>query len=126
MGTVHLTVADLDRSVAYYETQIGLRVHGRENGSARLGAGGEDLLALTELPGAQPADGYAGLFHFALLLPERADLANWLAHAARDRVPMTGLSDHAVSEALYLRDPVGHGIVIYADRPRDTWEGRVG
>jgi catechol 2,3-dioxygenase len=128
IGTIHLTVADLDRSIAYYESQIGLRVHGRENGSVRLGTGGEDLLALTELGGwdrVQPADGYAGLFHFALLVPERADLARWLAHAGADRVPLTGLSDHFVSEALYLRDPDGHGIEIYADRPREVWEGRV-
>src|SRR3954452_1068 len=125
MGAVHLTVADLDRSLAYYEQQIGLRVHTREGGRARLGTGGEDLLVLTEEPGARPADGYSGLFHFALLVPERADLARWLAHAARDRVALTGLSDHAVSEAIYLRDPDHHGIEIYADRPREEWEGKV-
>ena len=126
MGAVHLTVADLDRSVSYYETQIGLRVHAREGDHARLGTGGEDLLVLTEEPGAKPADGYSGLFHFALLVPERIDLARWLAHAARERVALTGLSDHFVSEALYLRDPDHHGIEIYADRPRELWEGQVG
>jgi catechol 2,3-dioxygenase len=126
MGAVHLTVADLDRSLAYYERQIGLRVHARDGGRATLGTGGEDLLVLTEEPGALPADGYSGLFHFALLVPERADLARWLAHAARDRVPLSGLSDHAVSEAIYLRDPDHHGIEIYADRPRAEWEGKVG
>ncbi|HVU76863.1 MAG TPA: VOC family protein [Gaiellaceae bacterium] len=125
MGAVHLTVADLDRSLAYYEEQIGLRVHERDGGRARLGAGGEDLLVLTEQPGARPADGYSGLFHFALLVPERADLARWLGHAARDRVPLAGLSDHDVSEAIYLRDPDHHGIEIYADRPRELWEGHV-
>jgi catechol 2,3-dioxygenase len=126
MGAVHLTVADLDRSLAYYETQIGLRVHARDDGRAQLGAGGEDLLVLTEEPGAKPADGYSGLFHFALLVPERIDLARWLAHAARDRVSLNGLSDHFVSEAIYLRDPDHHGIEIYADRPRELWEGQVG
>jgi catechol 2,3-dioxygenase len=126
MGAVHLTVADLDRSLAYYETQIGLRVHARDDGRAQLGTGGEDLLVLTEEPGAKPADGYSGLFHFALLVPERIDLARWLAHAARDRVPLSGLSDHYVSEAIYLRDPDHHGIEIYADRPRELWEGDVG
>jgi catechol 2,3-dioxygenase len=125
MGAVHLTVADLDRSLRYYEQQVGLHVHGRENGVARLGAGGEDLLVLTEQGGAQPADGYAGLFHFALLVPAREDLARWLAHAAADRVPLAGLSDHFVSEAIYLRDPDHHGIEIYADRPREVWEGKV-
>jgi catechol 2,3-dioxygenase len=125
MGAVHLTVADLDRSVAYYERAIGLRVNERENGTAQLGVGGEDLLVLTEQPGAQSAEGYSGLFHYALLLPERADLGRWLKHAARDHVELTGLSDHRVSEALYLRDPDYHGIEIYADRPRATWEGKV-
>jgi catechol 2,3-dioxygenase len=126
MGAVHLTVADLDRSLAYYEQQIGLRVHAREDGRAHVGTGGEDLLVLTEEPGARPADGYAGLFHFALLVPQRLDLARWLAHAARTRVPLSGMSDHFVSEAIYLRDPDGHGIEIYADRPRELWEGQVG
>ena len=126
MGAVHLTVADLDQSLTYYETQIGLRVHARDGGRARLGAGGDDLLVLTEEPGAKPADGYSGLFHFALLVPERIDLARWLAHAARDRVALSGLSDHFVSEAIYLRDPDHHGIEIYADRPRELWDGQVG
>jgi catechol 2,3-dioxygenase len=125
MGAVHLTVADLDRSLAYYESQIGLRVHARDEGRAQLGTGGEDLLVLTEEPGARPADGYSGLFHFALLVPERVELARWLAHAGRDRVALSGLSDHFVSEAIYLRDPDHHGIEIYADRPRELWEGQV-
>jgi catechol 2,3-dioxygenase len=126
MGAVHLTVADLDRSLDYYERQIGLRTHAREDGTARLGArDGEDLLVLAERPGARPADGYSGLFHFALLVPERRALARWLGRAARDRVQLTGLSDHAVSEAIYLRDPDHHGIEIYADRPRELWDGRV-
>jgi catechol 2,3-dioxygenase len=125
MGAVHLTVADLDRSLAYYESQIGLRVHARDAGRAQLGTGGEDLLVLTEEPGARPSDGYSGLFHFALLVPERVELARWLAHAGRDRVALSGLSDHFVSEAIYLRDPDHHGIEIYADRPRELWEGQV-
>jgi catechol 2,3-dioxygenase len=119
-------VADLVRSLDYYRTAIGLELLAQENGHASLGAGGRELLGLVEEPGALPADGYSGLFHFALLVPTRADLARWLAHAARDRVALTGLSDHFVSEALYLRDPDGHGIEIYADRPRELWEGRVG
>jgi catechol 2,3-dioxygenase len=125
MGAVHLTVGDLAQSLDYYEHAIGLGVHGRDDGTARLGAGGEDLLVLTEQPGAQPADGFSGLFHIALLVPTRTDLGRWLKHAAREGVQLTGLSDHAVSEALYLRDPDHHGIEIYADRPRETWEGKV-
>jgi catechol 2,3-dioxygenase len=125
MGTVELSVADLARSLDFYETAIGLAVLEREPGRAVLGAGTTPLLDLREEPGARPADGYAGLFHFALVVPGRADLAGWLAHAARDRVPLTGLSDHFVSEALYLRDPDHHGIEIDWDRPRDVWEGQV-
>jgi catechol 2,3-dioxygenase len=126
MGPVELTVAELDRSLDYYRDQIGLDVLGQEDGRASLGGqGGSELLKLIEEPGALPADGYAGLYHFALLVPERRDLARWLAHAARDGVQLTGLSDHYVSEAIYLRDPDHHGIEIYADRPREVWEGEV-
>src|SRR3954453_19569943 len=78
MGAVQLSVADLARSTAYYESAIGLRVHDRADGRVALGAGGEDLLVLREEPGARPALGYAGLYHFALLVPEREDLARWL------------------------------------------------
>jgi len=125
VGAVHVTVADLERSLGYYRDEIGLETIERDDGRASLGTGGRELLALVEEPGARPADGYTGLYHFALLVPERVDLARWLAHAARDRVGLTGLSDHAVSEAIYLRDPDGHGIEIYCDRPRESWQGRV-
>jgi catechol 2,3-dioxygenase len=125
VGPVELTVSDLDRSVGWYERSLGLRTLGRDGARARLGAGGETLLALVEEPGALPADGYTGLFHFALLVPARRDLALWLAHAARERLPLTGASDHFVSEAIYLRDPDHHGIEVYSDRPREHWEGRV-
>jgi catechol 2,3-dioxygenase len=124
MGPVHLTVADLDRSVGFYEKRIGLAVRDRRDGTVTLG-GGRDLLVLLERPGAKPSHGYTGLYHFALLLPERAHLATWLAHAARERVQLTGLSDHFVSEAIYLDDPDGHGIEIYWDRPREVWQGQV-
>ena len=124
MGPVHLTVSDLDRSLSYYRDAVGLRELARENGRASLG-GDDELLVLYEEPGARPSHGHTGLFHFALLVPERRDLATWLAHAARDGVTLTGLSDHDVSEAIYLRDPDYHGIEIYADRPRERWEGQV-
>jgi catechol 2,3-dioxygenase len=125
MGAVHLTVSDLDRSVAYYESAIGLSVRERTGNRAMLGAGGEDLLVLVEQPGARPFRGYCGLYHFALLLPRRADLARWLAHAVGDRVSLVGMADHYVSEAIYLSDPDEHGIEIYWDRPRELWEGKV-
>jgi catechol 2,3-dioxygenase len=124
-GPVHLTVSDLERSLAYYRSAIGLETLERDDGRASLGAGTRELLVLVEQPGAPPAHGYTGLYHFALLLPEREDLARWLAHAARDRVQLVGLSDHFVSEAIYLSDPDGHGIEIYWDRAREVWEGKV-
>ena len=126
MGAVHLTVADLDRSLDYYGREIGLDLRAREGGRSSLGAGGVELLGLDEEQGARRAVGHTGLYHFALRVPERADLARWLSHAARDRVPLVGMSDHFVSEALYLTDPDGHGIEIYHDRPRELWEGKVG
>ncbi len=125
MGLVHLTVADLDRSLDYYRGAIGLDVLDRGASGASLGAGGSELLILSEEPGARPSRGHTGLYHFALRVPDRPSLARWLAHAARERVPLVGLSDHFVSEAIYLSDPDEHGIEIYADRPRDIWEGRV-
>ena len=125
VGAVHLTVADLARSLTYYIESIGLNVLGVGGGEAGLGtADGVELLHLVEEPGARPADGYSGLFHFALLVPQRRDLAGWMQHAIADRVQLTGASDHFVSEALYLRDPDHHGIEIYADRPRRLWDGQ--
>lgn len=137
LGPVELTVSDLARSIAWWEHAIGVRAipHGEEGSAegarAHLVArgapdGAEPLVTLVELPGARPADGHSGLFHIAILTPDRPSLARWLAHAARERVPLTGMSDHFVSEAIYLRDPDHHGIEIYADRPRAQWEGQVG
>jgi catechol 2,3-dioxygenase len=125
MGAVELSVSDLDRSLDYWQRVVGLRVLARENGFASLGADTE-LLRFVEEPGARPADGHTGLYHVALLVPDRPSLARWLAHAARDQTQLEGLSDHYVSEAIYLRDPDRHGIEIYADRPRELWEGQVG
>jgi catechol 2,3-dioxygenase len=124
MGAVELSVSDLDRSLDYWQRAVGLRLLDRENGRASLGTDTE-LVRFVEEPGAAPADGHTGLYHVALLLPDRPSLARWLAHAARERIALEGLSDHAVSEAIYLRDPDRHGIEIYADRPREGWEGRV-
>jgi catechol 2,3-dioxygenase-like lactoylglutathione lyase family enzyme len=126
VGAVELTVSDLTRSLDYYRRAVGLEILEDEARRARLGVGDRELLVLVEEPGARPAAGYTGLFHFALLVPDGNELAAWLAHAARDHVPLVGLSDHYVSEALYLSDPDGHGIEIYRDRPRSHWEGQVG
>src|SRR5436309_2056927 len=124
MGPVELSVSDLDRSLDYWLNVVGLRVLERDDGRASLGADSE-VVRFVEEQGAKPADGHTGLYHVALLLPDRASLARWLAHAARDRAQLEGLSDHDVSEAIYLRDPDRHGIEIYADRPREQWEGKV-
>jgi catechol 2,3-dioxygenase len=125
LGAVHLSVSDLDRSTDFYRRSIGLSTLESADGRAVLGVGETQLLVLVEEPGARPSRGTAGLFHFAVRVPTRASLAGWLAHAARERVPLTGLSDHFVSEAIYLDDPDGHGIEIYWDRPRAHWEDLV-
>jgi catechol 2,3-dioxygenase len=125
VGPVELTVADVGRSASWYGEALGLEALETGAGRVVLGAGGRALLVLVQEPGARPAIGYTGLYHFALLVPARVDLARWLAHAARTRIPLQGLSDHFVSEAIYLGDPDGHGIEIYADRPRERWEGLV-
>ena len=122
MGAVGLIVADLNRSLRYYHENIGLHVHRRTETQVWLGAGGPDLLVLTEQPGARPVQrGRTGLYHFALLVPSRADLARVIRHLVDTRTSLAGMSDHGVSEALYLQDPDGHGIEIYRDRPRAEW-----
>src|SRR4051812_14287273 len=88
VGAVHLTVSDLSRSLEFYRGAVGLEVLEHSGARAMLGTAERELLVLVEEPGARPASGYAGLYHFALLVPKRGDLARWLAHAARDRVPL--------------------------------------
>jgi catechol 2,3-dioxygenase len=123
IGDLALTVADLDRSIDFYTGPLGFEVIAREGGDATLGAGGRPLLYLTELPGAKPWPGYAtGLYHFAILLPTRADLGRWLRNWLSYGYPLPGQGDHLVSEALYLSDPDGNGIEIYRDRPRHEWQ----
>jgi catechol 2,3-dioxygenase len=121
LGAVHLTVSDLDRSVAFYQDALGLRQQRREDPVAALGAGGEELVALHEEPGARPAGRHAGLYHYALLFPSREELARAVGRLAATRTPLDGASDHGVSEAIYLSDPDGNGIELYADRPREAW-----
>jgi catechol 2,3-dioxygenase len=130
MGLVALTVANLDRSLAYYTDALGLELLQRTERDAILAAGGSPLLLLREQPGALPwmTDAMTGLYHFAILVPRRVDLGRWLRHYLTTSFPPPGQGDHIVSEALYLRDPDGHGIEIYADRPREGWrwvDGRV-
>jgi catechol 2,3-dioxygenase len=121
LGAAHLTVTDLDRSVGFYQDALGLRQHRREDGAAALGAGAEGILVLYAEPGARPAGRHAGLYHYALLFPSREELARAVQRLAATRTPISGASDHGVSEAIYLPDPDGNGIELYADRPRDAW-----
>jgi catechol 2,3-dioxygenase len=120
-GAVGLAVADLDRSLDYYRRRIGLDLQGREGARAVLGAGGRRLVELEARPGARRDPKAADLFHFALLLPSRTALARSLEQLIETDTALSGASDHFVSEALYLRDPDGHGIELYRDRSRETW-----
>jgi catechol 2,3-dioxygenase len=121
LGAVHLTVSNLGRSVAFYEDAIGLRLHRREDGVAAMGAGKEDLLVLYEEPRAQRAGRHAGLYHYALLFPSREELARTALRLAATNTRIQGASDHGTHEAIYLPDPDGNGIELYADRPREAW-----
>ena len=121
LGAAHLTVTDLGRSVDFYERAIGLRAQRRGDGQAALGVGAGDLLVLHEHPGARPPGRHAGLFHLAVLHPSRLELARALRRVIDAGAPLQGASDHGVSEALYLADPDGNGLELYADRPREAW-----
>ena len=122
LGPVLLTIANLERSLEFYGEVLGFRLHRRVGVSAYLGAGGEDLLVLTEEQGAKPRPrNTTGLYHYAILLPDRAALARSLRRLVDKDYPLWGASDHLVSEALYLDDPDGNGIEIYRDRPRGEW-----
>ncbi|HEX6040560.1 VOC family protein [Longimicrobium sp.] len=127
LGHVTLQVADLARSLAYYRDVLGLRVAEQGPGTATLTAHGDDapLVVLREKPGAAPVPrrGRLGLYHFAILLPNREALGRFVAHLARIG-ERAGASDHFVSEALYLQDPDGLGIEVYADRPRAQWRSQ--
>lgn len=124
LGRVKLQVANLARSIAYYEDVLGLRVLDRQSTSATLGVQGDErpLIELSEKAGARPVPrhGRLGLYHFAILLPDRPSLGRLLAHLEQIGA-RAGMSDHFVSEAIYLTDPDGLGIEVYADRPRSGW-----
>lgn len=127
MGPVTLVVHDLQRVVAFYRDGLGLRVQRSAASIVGLGAGGEELIILKERPDSPlPPPDATGLFHLAILLPSRAALAAQIEHLYRDEVPVGGMADHRVSEAIYLADPEGNGIEIYSDRPRKTWVGADG
>jgi catechol 2,3-dioxygenase len=123
VSRVALKARDIDTLAEFYRKVVGLADVARAPGRIALGAGGRPLLELEAAPNAKPDDPRgAGLFHTAFLLPTRADLARWVRHAIDRKIPIDGASDHFVSEALYLTDPEGNGIEIYADRPHGQWK----
>lgn len=123
IGLVRLTVRDLGRARAFYEQGLGLRVADASAGVLRLSAAdGPPLLELRSDRVATPLDhAMPGLYHVALLVPTRRDLAVALLRLSQSNLRLTGASDHLVSESLYLEDPEGNGIELYRDRPRSTW-----
>jgi catechol 2,3-dioxygenase len=123
VGMVNLRVRNLDLVADYYRDVLGLTVMARSVMGALLGAGGVPLLHLQRRESApREARNAAGLYHTAFLVPTRKDLARWLVHAAANKVPLSGFADHLVSESVYLDDPEGNGIEVYADRAPDTWK----
>jgi catechol 2,3-dioxygenase len=126
IGHVHLKVSDLARSVQFYTTVLGFEVMQRWGDSAAfLSAGGYHhhlgLNTWESRNGSQPAPRTTGLYHFAILLPNRLELARTLKRVIEHGWSIDGAADHGVSEAIYFRDPDGNGIEIYWDRPRAAW-----
>jgi catechol 2,3-dioxygenase len=126
IGHVHLKVSDLDRSIAFYHDNFGFDVTSRYGAQAAfLSAGGYHhhlgLNTWESSGGPPPQAGSTGLYHFAILYPNRKELARALKRLVDHGVPIDGASDHGVSEAIYLHDPDGNGIEIYRDRPRSEW-----
>src|SRR3954471_10178262 len=121
LGPVHLTVSNLERSVDWYATALGLFVHQSDGDSAELGDGTTTVLVLVEDPDAGPAGRHAGLYHYALLYPSREELARATMRLVIQRAAVQGASDHGTHEAIYLPDPDGNGIELAVDRPRDRW-----
>lgn len=122
VGRAHLETRDLDMVSRFYEQVLGLQRLETSASGVELGAGDRVLLTLTTSTSAAPAPrNAAGLFHNAFLMPDRAELAHWLAHAAHLGIQFDGASDHLVSEAIYLSDPEGNGIEVYRDREPEEW-----
>src|SRR5271166_3140158 len=126
IGHVHLKVADLERSLAFYRDVLGFEVVQRYGAQAAfLSAGGYHhhigLNTWESKGGSPPPPGTTGLFHVAILYPTRAALADALRRLVKAGIPLDGAADHGVSEALYLRDPDGNGVELYWDRPKENW-----
>ena len=127
LGTVHIIVSNLQRSLEFYEYAVGLGVNQRQDDTAHLASGGlEPLLHLTELPWSESPTYSTGLYHFALRVPTRKELAMACHRILERGITIQGCSDHIVSEAIYLHDPDGNGIEIYCDRPSENWRDETG
>jgi catechol 2,3-dioxygenase len=127
IGATALAVRDIELVTRYYRVLLGLDEIERTADTVRLGAGGVPFLALEHRPGFMPDDPRsAGLYHNAFLMPTRRDLARWIAHIIKHRIPVSGASDHEVSEAIYLDDPEGNGVEVYCDRPASSWRWQDG
>lgn len=121
IGLVSLTVANFGRSLPFYTGNIGLKLLSQNGNEAVLGTVERPLLQLVEQPGTTVPRGTTGLYHFALLVPSRVELAKTFKNLVETETEFQGFSDHSVSEAIYLGDPDGNGIEIYRDRRRDEW-----
>lgn len=126
LQSISLKVKNVNRSMAFYQDHLGFSRHNRERTRAWLGPPGYSFLELVERPQGEMPRRATGLYHFAILLPDRLSLARCLRHMVQSNTPLSGFSDHGVSEALYLQDPDGNGIEIYRDRPRDSWPMKKG
>lgn len=125
LGYVQLVVPNLKRSLAFYQSVMGFQVHRTENNVAHLGAGADDLLVLAENPDSKMPRRATGLYHFAILVPSRFELARALRNFIQHDIEL-GFGDHIVSEAIYFSDPDGNGIEVYRDRPRSQWYDKNG
>ena len=122
IGAVRLAVKDLPDMKNFYRDIIGLGIINQDHETVKLGVGELPLVELISNPDGISHPNSTGLFHIAILLPNRPELGRWLKHLISTGYPLDGVGDHLVSEALYLSDPEGNGIEIYRDRPKETWQ----
>lgn len=126
IGHVHLKVSNLERALAFYHGVLGFEITQKFGAEAAfLSAGGYHhqigLNTWESRGGTEPSPGTTGLYHLAILYPDRASLADALRRLQNSAIPLEGAADHGVSEALYLRDPDGNGVELYRDRPKEEW-----